>query len=384
MKRGWCPSVFEPMPSGDGLVVRVKPRAGVVTAAQARILADAAGRYGNGLIEATARANLQIRGLSDATTGPFAAKMVEAGLADPDPAIERRRNIIADTPPIAAALERALAADTSLGALPAKFGFLVDSGGLLSPASAPADIWIRLKDDWCEIGIDGASRTVPAPISQAVEIALALAHAYLALATDSTPRMRSLVQDIGEAALFAPFETRSADEPSPSGRGFGQLVGRLSDDMFGIGLAFGSISALELSALAGLAERLADGTLRVTPWRVLALSGVRSPIILARALTALPLISDPADPRLTIAACPGSPACASASVDTRTLAAELAGLQRQGGVHVSGCAKGCAHPGPAATTLVGNAGRYDLIRNGAASAEPARRGLTAAEALAAL
>src|SRR3712207_8609164 len=53
-----------------------------------------------------------------------------------------------------------------------------------------------------------------------------------------------------------------------------------------------------------------------------------------------------------------SPACAGASTPTRDDAGGLAEAARPlvaagGTLHVSGCAKGCAHPRPAALTLVG-------------------------------
>ncbi|MDT8267566.1 hypothetical protein RQ832_30265, partial [Roseomonas sp. DSM 102946] len=82
-----------------------------------------------------------------------------------------------------------------------------------------------------------------------------------------------------------------------------------------------------------------------------------------------------------IRACPGLRGCASASVDTEADAAALAGrgLPRTGLLHLSGCAKGCAHPGPAAVTLVGEAGCYGLRRDGTAREAPERRGLSIAE-----
>ena len=81
--------------------------------------------------------------------------------------------------------------------------------------------------------------------------------------------------------------------------------------------------------------------------------------------------------RLRVAACTGAPGCTSAEVETRTLAARLAPLVPPGGVlHVSGCAKGCAHPGPATATLTGRDGRFDLILNGPAGGNPVARGLT--------
>ncbi len=42
---------------------------------------------------------------------------------------------------------------------------------------------------------------------------------------------------------------------------------------------------------------------------------------------------------------------------------------------MSGCAKGCGHPGPAPLTLVGRGGGYDVVRDGRASDEPVLRGL---------
>ena len=93
--KGWCPSLFEPMAAGDGLLVRIKPRVAGIGAAQLKKLADAAEAYGSGQIEITNRANFQLRGLSAETVAPFAEAMHAAGLAGTDAATERRRNIIA-------------------------------------------------------------------------------------------------------------------------------------------------------------------------------------------------------------------------------------------------------------------------------------------------
>ncbi len=53
-----------------------------------------------------------------------------------------------------------------------------------------------------------------------------------------------------------------------------------------------------------------------------------------------------------------------------------------GGValHVSGCAKGCAHSAPAPFTVVAAERGYDLVKQGRADAAPVARGL-APEAL---
>jgi sulfite reductase beta subunit-like hemoprotein len=63
--KGWCPGTLRPMESGDGLIARVRPWCGAFSLAQASGLADIAERLGNGHIDLTRRANLQIRGLSE-------------------------------------------------------------------------------------------------------------------------------------------------------------------------------------------------------------------------------------------------------------------------------------------------------------------------------
>ena len=51
------------MQSGDGLVVRVRPRGSKLTPEQTLGIAEASAKYGNGLIDLTARGNLQLRGV---------------------------------------------------------------------------------------------------------------------------------------------------------------------------------------------------------------------------------------------------------------------------------------------------------------------------------
>ena len=73
-------------------------------------------------------------------------------------------------------------------------------------------------------------------------------------------------------------------------------------------------------------------------------------------------LTDPADPRLGITACIGSPGCDRATVPARVDAARLAALGALGPLHVSGCAKGCAYPG-GGPALVGAAGRYSRVED---------------------
>ena len=97
--KGWCPGLYQPMATGDGFLVRINPPNATLRGGAARKLAEAALRHGNGVIELTNRGAIQVRGLQQGTVQPFAAAMVEAGLADPDPETERRRAVI--VPPLA-------------------------------------------------------------------------------------------------------------------------------------------------------------------------------------------------------------------------------------------------------------------------------------------
>ena len=86
--KGWCPGVLRPMQSGDGLIARVRPWCGAFALDEARGLADASDRFGNGHIDLTRRANLQIRGLSDASVHGLQESLGKLGLVDRDAEIE--------------------------------------------------------------------------------------------------------------------------------------------------------------------------------------------------------------------------------------------------------------------------------------------------------
>ena len=375
-RRGWCPSVFEPMQAADGYLSRVKPEGGVLDARAAHLLAVAARRYGNGVIELSNRANLQFRGLSEAATRDFADVVVAAGLASADASVERRRNVLvsplagvdASVDPGTSALSAAMTAmlaEPALAALPGKFGLVVDGGGLLPVGEALGDIRIRLCGDTALIALDGSDRAAACPIAASVDATRRLILAFLA---QSARRMR----DLDARAVFAAAGLLANQTLPPVSRA--TTVGRIGTIAFGFGLPFGQIDSATLVALAALAQSEGDGTLRLTPWRALLLPGVAAGEIAG-------LITDPADPLLRFDACPGQPSCAQASVATRADAALLArsGIPDHLVVHVSGCAKGCARPEPRAITLVGANGRYDLVRNGRADAKPERLALSIGE-----
>jgi precorrin-3B synthase len=386
--KGWCPGVLRPMQSGDGLLVRVRPWCGALRLNEAKGLADASERFGNGHIDLTRRANLQIRGLGDAGVQGLQDAMDRLGLVDRDAEAEAGRNIMvsplagidpaeADIRPIAGALSDLLASDTDLQRLPSKFGFLVDGGGPVSIAGERADISLkamgRTMAAGMAVGLDtpaGTDWVGSTSVDEAADVVAAIARIFIGLAQE-----QGRLRDLGELAFgrlrvivrkgLGPLGNLSVESR--------RLIGTKGSAV-GVAAPFGRLEAHQLRSFAGLAEKAGAADIRLSPWRALYVGApdAEAAQALAKGAHEIGLIVDANDPILRIDACPGTPACRSSSVDTRRTASRLAALPFTGSIHVSGCAKGCARSAPADLVLVGEQGRYGVIRNGNARDVPQR------------
>ena len=368
--QGWCPGALRPMMSGDGLVVRIRPREGRVSGAQLAEIARLSLAHGNGLIDLSNRANLQLRGVTEASHGPLIEALRAVGLVDADEAIERRRNIVVS--PLWAQDDGTLRVAQQLAALlevaedldlPSKFGFCVDLAGPAVLRDCAADIRIERDGAAAVIRPDGLMRGIHVPLEKAAETALRLAYWFgmTGGATEGRGRMAAHVKrsDVALPAAFShpvtPWDKMPA--PAPGAYDLGCFIG----------FAFGQIHAETLTELAGLAEFI-----RITPWQMLLLEGVSH----------LPkiegLITEAADPMRRVRACTGAPNCPQGLQPTRDLARALAPQVPEGKMlHVSGCAKGCAHSAPASAVLVAQKGGFDLVQNGRASDTPCKTALSA-------
>jgi precorrin-3B synthase len=356
--KGWCPGALRPMQSGDGLLVRIRPPGGELTPAQAAGIAVASLAHGNGILDLSSRANLQLRGVRPEAHPALIEGLSALGLIDPDIVTEQARNITVtpfwtardDTQIIAANLT-ALLQDAP--AFPSKFGFAVDAGALPVLGNTPADIRIE-RDAMGGLILrpDGHGLGQPVTVGHAAKAALTLLKWFLATggAPDGRGRMAA---HITRAALPEGFTTPPATPlPRP-------LPGACAQGMLAA-FAFGQLHADTLADLAGFGHDL-----RLTPWRMILIAGAQIAPVLSG------LITTPDDPLLRVTACTGAPGCPQALGPTRDLARALAPYVAPAShLHISGCTKGCAHPGPAPTTLVATPHGYDLIRNGTASDAP--------------
>jgi precorrin-3B synthase len=152
----------------------------------------------------------------------------------------------------------------------------------------------------------------------------------------------------------------------------------LKDNLYalGVGLAFGYVQADTLRALTDIARTHGAAWARPAFNRALLLGPIQRAKVktLRDEARRLGFAVDHADPRRRIVACPGAPACAAGLIPSREIAAALAGdvLLTASGValHVSGCAKGCAHPAPAPLTIVGTERGCGIVHDGTAGAVP--------------
>jgi precorrin-3B synthase len=401
--KGWCPGALKPMRSGDGLIVRVRPRCGMFRPDELVVLAEAAQRFGNGHIDLTRRANLQIRGVGEESLPGLHDVIGGLGLLDPTPEGEAVRNLmisplagvdpaeVLDIRGIALEIARLLVSERALWALPSKFGFIVDGCGTLTLADERADIRLTAIRNGAnpsvaigidtQAGIDWLGSVSPAAAATA---AMETARAFL----EVTPnKMRQRVRDLsakGFASLRSAMRSRLDPLTVVPEKTAGSSVRRvglldLGPGRFAVGIAapFGRVETDQLRILAGEMAAFGVKEIRLSPWRILyaEVPSASAGNAVLNAARAVDLITDPDDPLLRIEACPGAPACRSTRLDTRGDARRLAALSSrfgfEGTVHVSGCAKGCAKSAAADLVLVGAEDVYGIVRNGTAGDRPA-------------
>lgn len=387
--RGACPSLRAPLQTGDGLLARLLP-AGPITLKSLAGLCAAAQTHGNGTMEVSARGSIQIRGLTPASAPLFTAAVSALGIdisdgvpviADP---LGDEPSALIDAAALARELRQAIAAARLT--LAPKISVIVDGGGKFHLDALAADIRVR-----AITGADGpllhlalaGDGALAAPLGVVAPdeachavlslLALIAAHGPEARATD-------VLRHGGITAFQHAVKTRIALEDSPLPRLPTETVGThcLRGDLYalGIGLAFGHVQAPTLSPLTEIAR--AHGALwaRPAPDRALLLGPFTRPKVktIRDEARRLGFAVDATDLRRRIIACPGAPACASGLIASREIAAALARELPLSGdgiaLHVSGCAKGCAHPTPTPLTIVGTAHGAGIICCGTARATP--------------
>ncbi len=381
--KGWCPGALTPMESGDGLLMRAKVVGSKLSLTQAKEIAAIATACGNSRIDLSQRAQLQIRGVTENTLATAQARLKSIGLLAPDASTESRLNIVAsplagaasfDANEVAARLAQAISQDAGLNALPGKFLFLVDDGSAPGLRDVQADIRLEAWGAQFAVVLDGArDRAVIGTPDTAIDSAVALARAFLELRAGRAfelRRMRAFVAAMGVDPLSRACGLKFESYASTCRQGaLPDLLGarRIGDNyVAGFAAPFGRFFARDFTELVELASQADVKEFRLTPWRAL-LAPTRSLEQAERTVEAARttgFIVNADDARLAIAACPGAPECSQAKGPTRIGLHAIADVAKAYssngiGVHVSGCAKGCAKPSATPLTLVANGGLFE-------------------------
>ncbi len=392
------------MMAADGLLLRVRTRAGRLTSHDLRALARIASAHGDGAVGLTRRGKIEIRGVRDGEAALAALR--KAGLVRNDsapdllvsPAGDLDSSAQTDVTATAEAVSAALHQDPRFQDLPAKTAIVLDGGGRAHLGDNYGDLRIDAVGGAASIALAGTAQTARplglCSLEAVPAVAAALLLRFLRLQATMVPKPRRLsavLQSLGLNAFqsaAAPFLTR--DSARAIHRGRAEVIGRVPGAWYGLAFPFGVVSADGLLRLADAVENCGSGDIRVLPSRTVLLANAGPET--AALLQAAGGIGRNDDPRLRIEACSGLGACPVATTPTRgdalALAERVPGLLSGGAggcaLHVSGCAKGCAHSGSALVTLTGNGGRYDLSLMAAAGSAPVWRGLTLDEAAARL
>lgn len=396
-----CPGLLRIVPALDGGICRIKLAGGVIGSAQAQAVARAAERYAGGVIEATNRANLQIRGIGDQQAA-LIDELLDAGLGPTTPAGDDVRNLmlspsagidrqlLIDTRPLAEQILATLQTHPRFHELSAKFALQLDGGEALAMLEHPHDLWLSalLLDDqpYLAFGLAGCPANdlalAAVPLAEGHGLVLAVLELFLDLARPEQTRMRHLLAEITPAEFLAQLTPRLGFEPvtvpswhraaAPGLLHIGTYPQRQPGRVcIGAVPPLGRLDTAMLDGVARLASEYGDASLRLTPWQSLLLPNIRAEDAAAvtTRLQDLGLLCDAADALAQLIACTGSAGCgkglAETKADARTLALHLQDQPR--GVHLSGCARSCAAAHVAPVTLLAVApGHYDLYFRDAA------------------
>lgn len=323
---GWdrCPGVLRLHEAADGMLARVRVPGGRLDARGLIGLAEAAA-LGNGLVELTSRASIQVRGL--AGPGPCASVLAAAGLL-PSFTHDRVRNIlaspvagrhptsIAETDELVAELDRRLCADPLLAALSGRFLFAVDDGTGLVGRSADATLVAvggdRFLVDGVEFDRDEAIGAVLQRARATLDADVVRPQPAHTAGPVRTPGLGSLRQRDGRVALT--------------------VMARLA-----------RVDGIVLRALASMSDDV-----RLSVARTFTLVDV-DPAAASeqlRQLEELGLIADSGSGWVGLTACAGKGACASARFDVRATATRRAAERAAAAPaeHWAGCERNCGRP----------------------------------------
>lgn len=390
--------LFYVTPAQDSFMLRMRFPGCIVRSYQLRGLARMAEEWGDGGCAVTTRGNLQIRDFAPKHIVDVLTTIDSLGINSKGAGCDNIRNITAtpttgldpqellDVTPLALGLEYTIRNTREMYGLPRKFNVAFDTGGAISVVSDTNDIGfiaVRVGEGKSVppgvyfrvvlCGITGhkqfASDTgLLVPPAQSVALAAAMIRVFNEHGdrTDrKKARLKYLVDKWGVAKFLAETEKKLAfplvrfalEECEPrrpiAKHGHLGVHAQTQPGMNTIGVVIpvGKMSALQMRALAEIADRFGTGELRLTVWQNVLLPNVPDGKVeeAKAALLAAGMHYSASTIMGGVIACTGNKGCKFSQADTKSHALILANyldarfkLEAPVNIHVTGCPNSCA------------------------------------------
>jgi len=403
--RSPCPGLYRMPMAADGHICRIKLEQGRISSCQWRILAQAAADDGNGIIEITTRANIQLRGVKSSRIDSLSHILEQAGFAPKDPNGDDVRNVMVHPTAgfdrrgdkrilaLAQEISTLLQINRRYQTLSPKFSLLLDGGEACAMLHHHHDIWLCICDGGKNIAFGLASRPPLVAETQKTHVTLGkvafakgkeLVFALVDLLLDvrfgapEITRMKHLVK-VMEVKKIVGFLANKGVQLQPAADFYRERIqdfsylgihetAKNSRFYLGVKAPLGRLTPHSCTLLADLADKTAaNHIMRLTPWQGIIFPDCRLDEAqkLADTLMASGFISDVRQPLARMMCCCGLDACHSARADVRRDAHFLAHALEKHPlplIHLSACGKSCAANEATPITLVAvNDQHYDLF-----------------------
>ncbi|MGC4017442.1 MAG: NirA family protein [Luteolibacter sp.] len=390
--------LFYVTPAEEALMLRCRVAGGALDSRQFRTLANITRDLGNGFLDMTTRANVQIRGILPAGAPEILMRLSEAGLTSQGAGADNVRNITAspttgfdpgellDVLPYARSLHHYILKNRDLYGLPRKFNVAYDSGGAVSVCADTNDIGFQavrvgVNDLSVEPGIyfrmqlcgitghkqHASDSGVLLKPAETLPMAAALIRMFIEngdRTNRNKARLKYLVDDWGIpktleeaqkklAFTLCRFPLELCEVPTPKVKHGHLGIHPQVDGRFYIGILMpvGRITVQQAHTLADIAEKYGSGDIRLTVWQNAIIPNLREEDLDAvkAAIHGCGLSWSAASVSGGLVACTGNKGCKYASADTKGHALLLgryleqtAPLDQPVNIHLTGCPHSCA------------------------------------------
>ena len=384
-----CPGIYKLSKMKDGLLARIRVPGGILTSKQLRMLSTAASSFGNGTLDLTNRANLQLRGIREEATELLIQTLIEADLISNSPEHDRLRNItmdplaglcdeLIDCAPLVKQLDEAISKLEQPALYSPKMAFVFDGGGQTHIGAMPHDFAFLARRDektnhklMFQVSLAGKLTSLYLQAENIIREILKILERLepfnsfsnrSEVAEDQTKniRIKTLLHELGGQKLLeiiAP-DTKAEILERNIKHNLVQLKNlspQIDKTKFAINLVSptGRLKFFQGEGLAEIVDIYGAGELRLTTSQGILLPNIDEEHIadIWEKAEAMALLTQQSEQNLQIISCSGSEGCIYGGFETKLTALNLRdelselGFPAPVSIHLSACEKGCATRG---------------------------------------